>query len=219
MGPPEIVIDTNVIVSALHSPRGASFRLLNLVGTDRFSINLSVALVLEYEEVGLRLLSATELTEADLGAVIDYLCRVARRRCILLVATVSDGPVRRYDSGTGRRRRGDQDRHLQRRRLQRRRGLRPAGNNAARFFDRNWGNAVSTISLRLPESLHAKAREVAEQEQVSLNQFITQALAEKLSALLTEEYLSERAKRGSRKAFRAALAKVADVEPDAEDQL
>ncbi len=44
---------------------------------------------------------------------------------------------------------------------------------------------MSTISLRLPESLHERVRAVAEREGVSINQLITIALAEKLSALLT----------------------------------
>lgn len=78
---------------------------------------------------------------------------------------------------------------------------------------------MGTIRLELPESLHAKAREVAEKEQVSLNQLITLALAEKLSALLTEDYLAQRAGRGSAEAFRRALSKVPDVEPIAEDRL
>lgn len=67
---------------------------------------------------------------------------------------------------------------------------------------------MSTISLRLPESLHEKARELAKQENVSINQFVATALAEKLSALMTEEYLQVRAKRGSRKKFEAVLRKV-----------
>jgi hypothetical protein len=78
---------------------------------------------------------------------------------------------------------------------------------------------MSTISLRLPESLHGTARALAEKESISLNQLITLALAEKLSALLTEEYLEERARRGSRKQFQRALNKVADVEPEEEDRL
>ena len=52
---------------------------------------------------------------------------------------------------------------------------------------------MSAISLRLPESLHEKAREVARQESVSVNQLITLALAEKLSALMAEDYLVMRA--------------------------
>jgi hypothetical protein len=78
---------------------------------------------------------------------------------------------------------------------------------------------MSTISLRLPDSLHAKARALAEKEDISLNQLITLALAEKLSALLTEEYLQERAKRGNRKKFQRALNKVADVEPEECDRI
>ncbi len=67
---------------------------------------------------------------------------------------------------------------------------------------------MSTISLRLPESLHEKARELAKQENVSINQLVATALAEKLSALMTEEYLQARAKRGSRRKFEAVLRKV-----------
>jgi hypothetical protein len=78
---------------------------------------------------------------------------------------------------------------------------------------------MSNISLRLPASLHAKAREVAKKDQVSLNQLITLALAEKLSALVTEEYLEGRAERGSRKKFHKALSKVADSEPEERDRL
>lgn len=78
---------------------------------------------------------------------------------------------------------------------------------------------MSTISLRLPDSLHEHVRELALKEQVSINQLITLALAEKLSALTTEEYLGQRAKRGDRKKFQRALAKVADVAPEERDHL
>jgi predicted transcriptional regulator len=77
---------------------------------------------------------------------------------------------------------------------------------------------MSTISLRLPDSLHKRVRELAKQENVSINQFIATALAEKMSALLTEDYLEERAKRGSRKKFERALAKVRKVKPHAADR-
>ena len=78
---------------------------------------------------------------------------------------------------------------------------------------------MSTLSLRLPESLHEKVRELAEQEDTSINQFITLAVAEKMSALVAEEYLTERAKRGSRGKLRRVLAKVRDVEPVPGDEL
>lgn len=78
---------------------------------------------------------------------------------------------------------------------------------------------MSTISLRLPNSLHQKVRELVKKEGVSINQFITLALAEKVSALLTEEYLGARARRGDKAKFERAMAKVADAEPDEHDQL
>ena len=78
---------------------------------------------------------------------------------------------------------------------------------------------MSTISLRLSESLHQRVRELAKQENISINQFVSTALAEKLSALLTQEYLEERASRGSRREFDRVLAKVRDVEPDEQDRL
>jgi len=78
---------------------------------------------------------------------------------------------------------------------------------------------MSTMSLRLPESLHQKVRELAEREGVSINQLVTTALAEKISALLTEEYLQARAKRGSRERFKEILEKVPDAEPEPGDEL
>ena len=67
---------------------------------------------------------------------------------------------------------------------------------------------MSSISLRLPESLHRQARELAEREDISINQLIATALAEKMSALMTGEYLAKRAARGSRKKFDRVLKKV-----------
>lgn len=78
---------------------------------------------------------------------------------------------------------------------------------------------MSALSLRLPNSLHERARELARREGVSINQLVSAALAEKMSALLTEEYLEARARRGSRPRFLAALAQVPAVEPDAGDVL
>ncbi len=78
---------------------------------------------------------------------------------------------------------------------------------------------MSTISLRLSESIHRRLREVARREGVSINQLINSAVAEKLSALLTEDYLGERASRGSRRAFDTALGRVKDVAPSDEDAL
>jgi predicted DNA-binding ribbon-helix-helix protein len=78
---------------------------------------------------------------------------------------------------------------------------------------------MSSISLRLPESIHNKLRELARKEGVSINQLINSALAEKVSALMTVEYLEERGNRGSRSRFERALSKVKDTEPPEEDRL
>ena len=78
---------------------------------------------------------------------------------------------------------------------------------------------MSTLSLRLPSSLHRGVKELAEREGVSMNQIIATAVAEKLSALMTEDYLEERAARGSRERFEAVLGKVPDVEPEERDRL
>lgn len=77
---------------------------------------------------------------------------------------------------------------------------------------------MSTISLRIPEELHRHARDLAKQEGISIDQLITTALAEKMSALATETYLDERARRGSRERFEKALSRVADTEPPQEDR-
>lgn len=78
---------------------------------------------------------------------------------------------------------------------------------------------MSTISLRLPQSIHKQVRVLAKKDEISINQFITTALAEKMSALMTSDYLEARAKRGSRQKFEHAMAKVKDVEPDEVDVL
>jgi hypothetical protein len=78
---------------------------------------------------------------------------------------------------------------------------------------------MSTMSLRLPASLHKHIKELAAREGISINQFITTAVAEKMSALMTEEYLERRANRGNREKYEAALSQVPDIEPQSFDRL
>lgn len=77
---------------------------------------------------------------------------------------------------------------------------------------------MSAISLRLPNSIHDRARVLSKRDRVSINQFVATAVAEKISAIETEDYLAKRAKRASREKFEAALAQVPDREPDTHDK-
>ena len=77
----------------------------------------------------------------------------------------------------------------------------------------------STLSIRLPQSLHKGVKQAAKQDGISMNQFITTAVAEKLSALMTEEYLEQRAKQGDRSRYLDALAQVPDIEPEEHDRI
>ena len=78
---------------------------------------------------------------------------------------------------------------------------------------------MGALSLRLPESIHRHIREIAKSEGVSINQLISCAIAEKISAIMTEEYLQKRADRANIKDMEAVLNKVADREPLKGDEL
>jgi predicted transcriptional regulator len=78
---------------------------------------------------------------------------------------------------------------------------------------------MSTISLRLPDSLHEEIRKLASREKVSINQLATLAIAEKVAALETADYLLGRAAKADKKKFLRAMVKVADKAPDKEDVL
>lgn len=67
-----VVLDTNILLSAIKSSKGASFRLLKLVGTGKFTINISTPLMAEYEEVLKREIKTITLDAID--DILDYLC-------------------------------------------------------------------------------------------------------------------------------------------------
>jgi len=77
----------------------------------------------------------------------------------------------------------------------------------------------STLTLRLPKSLHKTIKEQAKADGVSINQFLVTAAAEKLSALLTQDYLKEEANKGKREDFIKVLKAVPHVKPEAYDEL
>ena len=72
------VLDTNVLVAAMRSNRGASFRLVSMLGPEAsFRLAVSVPLVLEYE---MALKRKSELGDAEVEAVVDYICQITERR-------------------------------------------------------------------------------------------------------------------------------------------
>ena len=75
-----MVIDTCVLISALRSRNGASFKILSLIDSKKFTFFLSVPLVLEYEAVTKRMSRNLGLTHSDIEEIIDYLCTVGDHR-------------------------------------------------------------------------------------------------------------------------------------------
>lgn len=78
---------------------------------------------------------------------------------------------------------------------------------------------MSALSLRLPHSIHMHIREIAQKEGVSINQFISSAVSEKISAILTEDYLESRAKRADRQTFNKILNVVPARTPLSGDEI
>ena len=78
---------------------------------------------------------------------------------------------------------------------------------------------MSALSLRLPNSIHRHIKEIATKEGVSINQFISSAISEKISALMTEDYLSQRAMRADKNEFKKILDKVPACKPLPGDEL
>jgi hypothetical protein len=78
---------------------------------------------------------------------------------------------------------------------------------------------MSALSLRLPKTLHEQVKELAQEEGISVNQFVMLAVAEKIASISTIEYLEKRAKRGNRERLLEILNKAPDDEPEEFDQL
>jgi hypothetical protein len=78
---------------------------------------------------------------------------------------------------------------------------------------------MSVVQVQIPDSLHKSLSDLASRDGISIDQFISTAVAEKLSALMTEGYLQDRARSGDRVKYDAILAKVPDVEPEVYDRI
>lgn len=74
-------------------------------------------------------------------------------------------------------------------------------------------------NLSVPESLLKQVRELAKKEGITLEQFVSSAMAEKAAAWMTVEYLQQRAARGDKQKFTQALSQVPDAEPIEQDRL
>lgn len=78
---------------------------------------------------------------------------------------------------------------------------------------------MSTISLRVPDYLHRKAKNLSKRNHVSLNMFLANALAEKIAAIETVELLENRARKGEKISFNEAFAGIPDSEPEEYDRI
>jgi hypothetical protein len=80
-------------------------------------------------------------------------------------------------------------------------------------------SVMSIIHVQIPDLLHKSLSDLTGRDGISIDQFISTAIAEKLSALMTENYLKDRARRGDRAKYESVLAKVPDVEPEDYDRI
>ena len=82
----QVVVDTNVLVAALRSRKGASYKLLSLVDARKFTINVSVPLMLEYEDAAKRnTIISVFLNSEEIDDILDYVCTVANKRKIFFL--------------------------------------------------------------------------------------------------------------------------------------
>jgi len=80
-----VIIDTNVLVAAIRSRNGASFKLLSLVGSGSFETVVSVPLVIEYEYAATKTANEIGLDQSVIGPIVDYVCRVSEHQDIFFL--------------------------------------------------------------------------------------------------------------------------------------
>jgi hypothetical protein len=93
------------------------------------------------------------------------------------------------------------------------------GGDAGRFLETDQTNNMSTLTIQLPDGVARQLRECAAKEGVTVDQLMSSAAAEKLSAMLTVEHLRERARNAKREDFIAFLNGSPDVPPMPGDEL
>lgn len=78
---------------------------------------------------------------------------------------------------------------------------------------------MTQLSITIPDSIYNGVQALAAQENISIDQFVALALGEKMSALMTEDYLLQRVKHGRRDKFLAVLDAAPDIDPIKEEQI
>ena len=78
---------------------------------------------------------------------------------------------------------------------------------------------MSAPMVAIPDSLYERLKRMADQQHISVDQFVASAVAEKMAAVDKEGYIAQRAKRADEKQFRQALSSIADIEPEERDRL
>ena len=78
---------------------------------------------------------------------------------------------------------------------------------------------MTNLNVSVPDSIYQQVATLAQKDQLTLDQFVANALVEKMAALLTEDYLAQRAARADRQKFLEVMGKVPDVEPEEFDWL
>lgn len=78
---------------------------------------------------------------------------------------------------------------------------------------------MSALTIRLPNSVHQKVKELALRDEISVNQFIASAVSEKMASMMTLDYLRSEAAKGQRQHFDALMALVPDVPAIAGDEV
>ncbi|MEY3428286.1 MAG: hypothetical protein RIS60_1638 [Pseudomonadota bacterium] len=78
---------------------------------------------------------------------------------------------------------------------------------------------MTALTVRLPNSVHQKVRELAERDEISVNQFIAAAVSEKMASVMTLDYLKQEAAKGNRSDFERFLNWVPNEPPAAGDEM
>ena len=211
-----VVFDTNVLVAAARSQRGASFALIRMLPSDKFQICISNALYFEYLDVLLRPeVKPPNMADAEMIAAVDAITESAFHQEIffrwrpwlkdrgddfvleLAIASQSNFIVTFNTKG-----------------LRKDRTFRYRGDNAVRFSGvRQRENRMSTITIEIPNSLRERLEIIAKDEGIALNDLIVEMVG-KISANPVLERIKQNAQRQeSRAAFEKFLASVPDVEP------